>query len=120
MTTTNSTGFLSLEAAEAITMGQRIVLDSSGKAAVADATAAGIGVALQATALAGTVTVKLFTGPGTFQMVAAGAITRGAGLYAIAAGKVDDAGVKTIPFVAKEAATASGDIIECVFQPFVV
>lgn len=111
-TTENTTGFKSLVAAAAIAEGQRIKI-SSGQADVAGATDAAIGVARHAAAAGETVTVKLFSAPGTFVCRANAAITAGAQLYPTANGNVDDAGTTALNLVALEAATAQNDLIEC-------
>jgi hypothetical protein len=111
-TTRNDTGFKTFTTAAAITEGQRVKCTSAGLADVAGATDPAIGTATAAAASGGLLTVKLFGGPGTFLVVAAAAITRGAQLYPAAAGEVDDSGTTKIGLVALEAATAQGDIIE--------
>lgn len=113
-TTTNTTGYLTLTTAAAITEGLRVYVTAAGLADVAGATDGAIGVATHAAASGGTLTVKLWTAPGTFLVSAASAITRGARLYPAAAGQVDDTGTTAINLVAKEAATAAGDLIEAV------
>lgn len=112
MTTQNSSGYLSLTTAAAIAEGQRIKI-ASGLADVAAASDAAIGVATCAAASGATVTVKLFSASGTFLMRANGAITAGAQLYPTATGNVDDSGTTALNLAALEAATASGDLIEC-------
>ena len=111
-TTENSTGFKALVAAAAITQGQRLKI-SSGQWAVAGATDAALGVAIADFASGENATAKLFSAPGTFLMKASGAITAGAQLYPTASGCVDDSGTTAINLFALEAATASGDLIEC-------
>jgi hypothetical protein len=113
-TTTNASGYLTLTTAAAISEGQRVKITSAGLADVAGATDPAIGTAHAAAASGGTVTVKLWSAPGTFLVVAAAAISRGAQLYPAAAGEVDDTGTTKIGLVAKEAATAQGDLIEAV------
>lgn len=92
---------------------------SSGKVIENTATATDdpIGVAvLPAAADGDLVTVRLINGPGTFEMIAAGAITADADVYAAADGKIQalPAGAGTYRRIGKalEAATADGDIIE--------
>ncbi|MFO1461259.1 MAG: capsid cement protein [Verrucomicrobiota bacterium] len=111
-TTENRTGFKSLPAAVAIAEGQRIKINGSTWD-VAAATDAAVGVATHAAAQGEELTVKLFSSPGTFLFRANAAIAAGAQLFPTATGNVDDAGTTAIPFVALEAATASGDLIEC-------
>jgi len=57
------------------------------------------------------VSVRLRTAQGSRKMMAAGAFSAGAKLYAAAAGKVDDVGY-ILEGIALEAATADGDIVE--------
>ena len=92
---------------------------SSGKVIENTATSTDdpIGVAEFAAAADGDlVTVRLINGPGTFEMIAAGAITSGVDVYAAADGKIQalpaDAGTYRRIGKALEAATADGDIIE--------
>lgn len=112
MQTQNSSGFKSLLAAAALLEGQRVKLNA-GKWDVAGATDASPGVAIHAAAIGEPCDVKLFNAPGTFNIMASGAITAGAQLYPTASGKVDDSGTTAINLMALEAATASGDVIEC-------
>lgn len=113
MSTQNASGFRSFQAtAVAITEGLRLKVDSNGLVSAAGDGEVGIGVATQACAASGYVTVKLW-GPGTVLLQAAAAITRGAELYTAASGQVDDTGTYKIGAVALEAATAQGDLIEC-------
>jgi len=60
------------------------------------------------------VTVKLLTAPGTFEVMASGAITAGAVCFGAANGKLSPTSVSsnTASFRAIEAATADGDPIE--------
>jgi hypothetical protein len=113
-TTSNSSGYRTFQAtAVAIAEGIRVTVDSNGLISAAGAAVGAIGVTTEPVAASGYGTVKLFNAPGTFQIQAHAAITRGAILYPAAAGRVDDAGTTTIPLVALEAATNQGDIIEC-------
>jgi hypothetical protein len=114
-TSENTTGYRTFQAtAAAIAAGARVAVDSNGLISVSGAANDSIGVAVEAVAASGYGTVKLWSAPGTFQVLAGAAITRGAALYPIAAGKVDDAGTTggALGLVALEAATADGDIIE--------
>lgn len=109
----------SYEAGEAI--GAYIRVKKSGDTVVAAGVGEiGIGVTLANVALGDAVTVRLFNGYGTVFMVAAGAITKNAAVYPLAAGKTDDAqdgtaGGAPIGY-AEEAATASGDVIEVLLR----
>ncbi len=111
-TTENKTGYKSLIAAAAIAEGQRLKI-SSGQWDVAGATDIAVGVATHAAASGEACTVKLFGAPGTYIMRASAAISAGAQLYPTASGNVDDTGTTALPLVALEAASASGDLIEC-------
>lgn len=117
MTTENTSGFKVFTAtAVALEQFVRVALDSNGLVSVAAASDPGIGVTQQACAASGTVTVKLWSASGTFLVQAAAAITRGAQLYSAASGEVDDSGTYRLPFVAGEAATGQGDVIEILPQ----
>ena len=117
MTTENSTGHQTYQAtAVAIAEAVRVTLDSDGLISAAGATANWIGVTRSPIAASGYGEVKLRSAPGSVLVTASGAVTCGAKLYPTASGKVDDA-AGTGNFTglcAKEAATASGDIIEAV------
>ena len=114
MATFNDSGLKSFQAtAAALLRGQRVSINSSGLMLASGADNLAVGVLLESVAASGVGTVKLFTSPGTFFMSAAGPITAGATLFAIAGGLVDDAGSVTIPFIACEAAAAVGNLIEC-------
>lgn len=109
----NSSGYRAFTAtAVALAAYIRVKVDSAGLISVAGATDNAIGVTTEAIAASGTGNVKLFSAPGTYLVTAGAAIARGARLYPLAAGKVDDAGTTAIPLVALEAATADGDVIE--------
>jgi len=110
----NNTGYKAFTAtAVAIAAYIRVKVDSAGLISVAGAAENAIGVTTEAIAASGTGTVKLFSAPGTYLMTTGAAIARGARLFPIAAGKVDDAGTTSLNLVALEAATADGDVIEC-------
>lgn len=86
---------------------------SAGKLAAAGVADQSIGTLEQASFADGDVVgVRLRTAQGTVKMVAAGAITAGAPVYAAAGGKVDDAVTPFPEGIALEAAGADGDIIE--------
>lgn len=109
----NTTGYKTFQAtATALAAYVRVIVDANGLISVAAATDNAIGVTTEAIAASGYGRVKLFSAPGTFNFTASTAITRGAALYPTAAGRVDDTGTTGIGFVALEAATAAGDVIE--------
>jgi hypothetical protein len=111
----NTTGWRTFQAtAAALEAYVRVDVDSSGLISVAGATDRGIGVTTEAIAASGYGTVKLFSAPGTFIVQAAAAVTRGAALYGAADGEIDDTGTYDLNLLALEAATAQGDVIECV------
>jgi hypothetical protein len=119
MSTVNTTGYKAFTAtAVAIAKNVRVLLDSSGTISAAGVSDEWIGTTIEDIAASGTGVVRLRNAPGTHFFTASAAVTRGAKLYAAAAGKVDDGstvlgGGANIGFEALEAATADGDIIEC-------
>lgn len=90
----------------------RVFLASSGVVTTAGADNAGIGtIETPSTATNGPCTVRLWAAEGTRKVVANGAISVGAPVYAAAGGKVGASG--SVPLgVCKEAATADNNIIE--------
>lgn len=99
----------------------RVVFESDGRVVAAGLTDPGVGVAqLPAFAAGEAIPVKLFNSPGTFKMRASEALAVGALLYTETDGEVQDTSQATaVPFAqAMEAATADGDIIECVLLPY--
>lgn len=113
MTTTNNSGYISLPAAVAIAEGQRVKFNSSGQIDVAVAADIAIGVATMAAAAGANCTVKLWTARGSFLCRAGGAITAGTRVYPTTAGNVLATGTTQLNLVAKDAADASGNLIEC-------
>ena len=114
MATNNDSGFATFTAtAVAIAAYTRVKVDANGLISVSGAAADSIGVAMEDIVASGTGAVKLWSAPGTFFCKVFLAITKGAPLFAIAGGLVDDTGVTSIPLVALDTATALGDIIEC-------
>lgn len=91
---------------------------SSGAVVLCTATATDnpVGIALYAAAAAETVAVALLNESGSREMIAAGAISAGAKVYAAADGKVQAlpvaSGTYRLIGIALEAATADGDLIE--------
>lgn len=119
MATTNDSGYKTFTAtAVALAQNVRVLLDSSGTVSVAGATDDWIGTTVEECLASGEVNVRLRNSPGSHFFTASAAVTAGAKLFATAAGKVDDAtaGGASIGFEAVDAATADGDIIECVPQ----
>lgn len=115
-TTSNTTGYKAYTAtAVAIAEAVRVKLDSSGTISAAGVGEDWIGVTVAPIAASGSGTVQLRSAPGTVEVTAAGAITLGAKLYAAASGKVDDAvNGDFTGYVAAQAASADGDIIEAI------
>jgi hypothetical protein len=113
MTSENTSGYKTFQAtAVAIEAHVRVTQDANGLISAAGETDLDVGVTQEAVAASGYGTVKLWSAPGTYLVQAAGPVTRGAQLYAKAAGEVDDSGTYKSRLVALEAATAQGDIIE--------
>jgi hypothetical protein len=104
--------FKTFTAGEALGAFPRVKL-SSGTIVYADSEEAAIGVTQAAIASGAEGAVKLIAGGvGTYKVKAAGAITANASVYAADDGEIDGAGT-TVMGTALEAATADGDIIEC-------
>lgn len=105
------------EAGEAIPQYSRVIVQSDGTVDVAGLTEIGDGVAQTEAFGAGeTVSVKLWNSAGTFQMIAGEAFAAAADLYTEGSGKVQDTAASTSFLFARSltAATADGDIVECV------
>jgi len=92
---------------------RRRVKWSSSTVVYADAGEACIGVTEHACASGEIVSVRLRNHPGTFKIAASEALSAGASLYGANDGKVADTASGTAYYTALEAATANGDIIEC-------
>jgi len=94
----------------------RVILGSGGTIAAASASEVETGVLEDAAFASGDIRqVRLRTANGTMRMVANGAITLGADVYAAASGKIASSG--TVPCgTAMEAATTNGDVIEVLRQ----
>lgn len=105
----------------AIAQFARVVFESDGRVVTAGLTEVGIGVAQTPAFAAGdAISVKLYNSGGTFKMRASEALAVAATLYTESDGEVQDTAQATaVPFAqALEAATADGDIIECVLLPY--
>ena len=105
----------------AIAQFARVTFESDGKVVTAGLTDVGIGVAqVPAFASGDVIPVKLWNSAGTFKMRASEALAVAATLYTESDGEVQDTAQATaVPFAqALEAATADGDIIECVLLPY--
>lgn len=105
----------------AIAQFARVVFESDGRVVTAGLTEVGCGVAQTAAFAAGdAIDVKLWNSQGTFKMRASEALAVGATLYTESDGEVQDTAQATsVPFAqALEAATADGDIIECLLLPY--
>ena len=116
MATINESGYKTFQAtAAAIAKNIRVLHDSNGTISVAGAADDWIGTTVEDIAASGYGTIRLRNAPGSHFFTAGAGIARGAKLYTLASGKVDD--VTTTGFTgfeAVEAATADGDIIEAV------
>jgi len=99
--------------ASAVSMYRLVSLDSSGTVAHTGVGASPFGVAVRDAASGDPVGVRFVNAPGTFKLVAAGAITRGAQIFSAAAGKVSATQEGMPRGIALEAAAADGDVIEC-------
>lgn len=112
-------GKRSFTASGAITAHGRVKITSGSTTTPIEVELAGageqhIGVALVAIADGEVGTIQLRGKGGSVEMEAAGAITKGAAIYGAASGTVDDTVSGSAIGYALDAATASGDIIECV------
>lgn len=89
---------------------------SSGNVVYAGAGESFIGVTAHKAANGEPVTVNLRSADRSYKVATAGAVTSGAVIYGAASGKIDDAASGTAQGTALEAATADGDIIECLLD----
>jgi len=111
------TGCVTMEADAAISQYARVIFEADGKCVTAGITEIGDGIAMRAAFASGDkIPVKLWNSGGTFKMIAVEALAAAADLYTEASGKVQDTAASTSFKFAKalEAATADGDVIECV------
>jgi len=110
-------GVVPMTADAAITQYARVKFEADGKVVTAGLTDIGDGIAQTAAFASGDVIdVKLWNSGGTFKMIAGEALAAAADLYTEASGKVQDTAASTSFKFARalEAATADGDVIECV------
>ena len=110
-------GCVPMTADAAIAQFARVIFESDGRCVTAGITEIGDGIAQTPALAAGDViSVKVWNSGGTFKMIAVEASAVAANLYTEASGKVQDTAASTSFLFAKalEAATADGDIIECV------
>jgi len=111
------TGTVPMTADAAIAKYARVIFEADGRCVTAGIAQIGDGIAQEPAFAAGDViSVKLWNSGGTFKMIANEASAAAANLYTEADGKVQDTAAATSFLFAKalEAATADGDIIECV------
>lgn len=103
----------------AIPAGSRVQLSSGVLVAAAAPNGSAIGVAMQDGVAGGSLTIKLNNASGTFDMIAAGAITAGNPVFPAAAGKVaaTTTASNAAIGIALEDTTADGQRIEVVIQP---
>jgi hypothetical protein len=92
---------------------RRVKLSASFTVIYAGAGEEFIGITLEKVASGDQVAVELRTSVQSYKMVAAGPVALNAVIYGAADGKIDDAVNGTAQGIALEAATADGDIIEC-------
>lgn len=113
---TNDSGIKNFDAAEVITPGLLVKLDSDGDVSIADVTESPLGACHKGNAFAigDNIAIAMTSKPGTVMLKAAGAFAVGATLYGRNGGLVDDdsADSAVAVAVAHTAATASGDLIE--------
>jgi hypothetical protein len=76
-----------------------------------------IGITMDNAEAGDLIAIAPLTRPGTFLLTAAGTFSALADIYGAADGKVDDTASGTAYFKALEAATAAGDIVECILHP---
>jgi len=110
-------GILTFQAGEDLEAHRRVKIESGTvttppEVVYADAGEQAIGVTELAVSDGGAVAVKLNTFPGSVECVAADTFSVPAILYAAADGKVSDSSNGTAIGIAKEAATAAGDVVE--------
>jgi hypothetical protein len=105
-----NSGMKAFEAGAAINRYERVKL-VAGVLQVAGDEEYAIGFADELVASGENCTVKLINVSGTFKAVASEAVTAGDDLYGAAAGKVETTGT-TVRFVALEAASGDGSVIE--------
>lgn len=112
-------GTIPMTADAAIAQFARVIFEADGRCVTAGLAEVGDGIAQTAALAAGDViSVKTWNSSGTFKMIAIEALAVAAPLYTEASGKVQDTAASTSFLFAKalEAATADGDIIECVLR----
>jgi len=110
-------GILTFQAGEDLAAHRRVKIESGTvttppEVVYADAGEQAIGVTELAVSDGDNVAVKVNTFPGSIECVAADTFSIGATLYAAADGKVSDSSNGSAIGIAKEAATAAGDIVE--------
>ena len=107
-----NTGIKAFTSGEALETRTRVKM-SSATVVYADAGEDFIGVTEHACASGDVVSVKLKNVSGTFKVQAAGAFSSETVLYGAADGLVDDTESGSAQFYSLEAATAAGDVVEC-------
>jgi len=105
-------GPFTLTAAEDLEIYRRVMLDSSGEAAYADAKDLAIGITLEKVSDGDPVSIHPINAAGTVLVTAAGAFSRGDLLYGAADGKVDDIELGDPQYIAFEAASGDGSQVE--------
>ena len=109
----NDSIFRTFVAKVAMGEGIRVKADTvAGQVDISVALNDAIGVTTAPAAVAGNVVVKLWQ-PTVLMVCDAGDVTVGEiAIHAVALGKVGDGGVDKVPFVALEASSADGDLVE--------
>jgi hypothetical protein len=117
MSQMNETDVLSLTAGGTITAFNRVKLDGSQQAVVAGAGEEAIGIALDDAVITDRIAVKVFKAGATVKVIASGAVTVGATLYAAASGKVTSTAQGPRIGVALAAASGNNSVIEMLWLP---
>jgi len=118
MSAVNESGYQAFVAGENLAAHRRVKRGSANEVVYADAADGDnwIGVTMHAKEANRQVTVRFRNTPGSFFFTADSAIADALQLKVADDGKVNNAaeGQATIPYMSNEAATADGDVIECV------
>lgn len=113
----NENGLFSLTAAAALTAFTGIKIDSNGQAAVAGLGEVHDGIVENNVASGGAAMIRLRTAPGTRKVTVASSCSIGSYLYAAASGKVSTTKSGPALYMALQAATGDGSIVEVLPLP---
>lgn len=108
----NDTGFVTLEAAEAIAVGQRVFINSSKKAEVAGIGVVASGIAIGDADSGEDISIKMLSAPGTFRVRASEAIVAGAFCFGAAGGEVGASISTSEVWRARQAASADNALFD--------